>query len=201
MKADKIDVEKLYEIKSDRIETTKMMKVQGILADQFKHILVLFVELIDLRTNNVHTQGSMENKYQHLLNQITALANQVMAFDPLEYIKMGEVPEPETPPLQDQSLNNYFEKVLSNFSHGQKSNSTNRFGAFKRSQLKSQSSGRNFRNQAATKISSERQTFNTYGALQTNPTMNAKGTERQQFLANNSVLEVPNRKKLNKKFL
>lgn len=55
MKADKIDVEKLYEMKSDRIETTKMMKVQGILADQFKHILVLFVELIDLRTNNVHT--------------------------------------------------------------------------------------------------------------------------------------------------
>lgn len=49
MKADKIDIEKLYDIKSNKIETDNMINVQQIFSKQFKQILVLFIELISLQ--------------------------------------------------------------------------------------------------------------------------------------------------------
>ena len=48
MKADKVDIEKLFQIKSDKDETDNMMRVQKDLSNQFRNILVLFVELIHL---------------------------------------------------------------------------------------------------------------------------------------------------------
>lgn len=57
MKADKVDIEKLYEIKSDRFVTDKMLHVQQILSTHLKHVLIFFSELIDL-----HSRQAMDNK-------------------------------------------------------------------------------------------------------------------------------------------
>lgn len=48
MKADKVDIEKLFEIKSNKIDTDNMLEVQDIMNKQFKHILILFIELLNL---------------------------------------------------------------------------------------------------------------------------------------------------------
>jgi hypothetical protein len=50
MKADKIDIEKIYEIKSNKCDTDNMLEVQQLMSKQFKHILVLFIELINLHS-------------------------------------------------------------------------------------------------------------------------------------------------------
>ena len=48
MKADKVDIEKIYEIKSDKMDTDNMLDVQAMMQKQFKHMLVLFIELINI---------------------------------------------------------------------------------------------------------------------------------------------------------
>ena len=91
MKADKVDLEKLYEIKSNKVDTDNMLDIQQMMQKQFKHILVLFIELI-----NVHhlkadeTRGSFEKRQQDLISQVQTLTNWVMKFDPLEYIQNAE---------------------------------------------------------------------------------------------------------------
>jgi hypothetical protein len=48
MKADKVDIEKMYEIKSNKTDTDNMLDVQEMMYKQMKHMLVLFVELINV---------------------------------------------------------------------------------------------------------------------------------------------------------
>lgn len=60
MKADKVDIEKLYEIKSDKFVTDKMLHVQQIISTHLKHMLIFFSELIDL-----HSRQAMDNKIEH----------------------------------------------------------------------------------------------------------------------------------------
>ena len=45
MKADKTDLEKLFEIKSNKIDIENVLDIQTIIGKQFKHILVLFMEI------------------------------------------------------------------------------------------------------------------------------------------------------------
>lgn len=91
MKADKVDLEKLYEIKSNKIDTDNMLDIQQMMQKQFKHILVLFIELINLHHLKADdTRGSFEKRQQDLIIQVQTLTNWVMKFDPLNYIQSAE---------------------------------------------------------------------------------------------------------------
>jgi hypothetical protein len=48
MKADKVDLERLYELKSNKVDTDSMIGSQHTISKQFQHILVLFIEVISL---------------------------------------------------------------------------------------------------------------------------------------------------------
>lgn len=91
MKADKVDLEKLYEIKSNKVDTDNMLDIQTMMQKQFKHILVLFIELINIQHLKADdTRGSFEKRQQDLISQVQTLTNWVMKFDPLEYIHNAE---------------------------------------------------------------------------------------------------------------
>ena len=45
-KADKEEIGKIVELKSNKIDLENLTNVQGIMIKQFKHILVLFVESV-----------------------------------------------------------------------------------------------------------------------------------------------------------
>lgn len=63
MKADKMDIEKLYEIKSNKAETDNMIDVQTMMHKQFKHILVLFIELLNIQSvKSDDTRGVIEKR-------------------------------------------------------------------------------------------------------------------------------------------
>ena len=61
MKADKVDIEKLYEIKSNKVDTENMLEVQQIMSKQFKHILILFIEVVNF-LNFQDTKQAYEKK-------------------------------------------------------------------------------------------------------------------------------------------
>jgi len=48
MKADRLDIEKLFEIKSNVTDTENMIECQGVLTKHTKHILILFIEILNL---------------------------------------------------------------------------------------------------------------------------------------------------------
>ena len=48
MKADKMDVERLYELKSNKLDTDTMINQQRTISKQFQHILSLFIELLTM---------------------------------------------------------------------------------------------------------------------------------------------------------
>ena len=63
MKADKIDIEKIYDIKSNKIDTDNMLEVQAMMHKQFKHILVLFIEFINIQSVRADdTRGAFEKR-------------------------------------------------------------------------------------------------------------------------------------------
>jgi hypothetical protein len=69
MKADKVDIEKIYEIKSDKVETNNMLEVQQLMSKQFKHILVLFIELINLHAIKAgDTKSTIEMRQSSLIS-------------------------------------------------------------------------------------------------------------------------------------
>lgn len=71
MKADKVDLEKLYEIKSNKVDTDNMLDIQSMMQKQFKHILVLFIELINIQHLKADdTRGSFEKRQQDLICQV-----------------------------------------------------------------------------------------------------------------------------------
>ena len=45
MKAEQKDIERLYALKSNKVDVENVLDVQTIMSKQFKHILVLFVEI------------------------------------------------------------------------------------------------------------------------------------------------------------
>lgn len=65
MKADKADLEKVFELKSNKIDFENILDVQNIMSKQFKHILVLFIEIVNYETSKVHnTRQGQEKRIQ-----------------------------------------------------------------------------------------------------------------------------------------
>ena len=50
LKADKTEIERLYELKSNKVEQENILDIQTIMSKQFKHVLVLFIEIINCQT-------------------------------------------------------------------------------------------------------------------------------------------------------
>lgn len=50
LKADKTEIERLYELKSNKVDQENILDVQTIMSKQFKHVLVLFIEIINCQT-------------------------------------------------------------------------------------------------------------------------------------------------------
>ena len=55
MKADKKDLDRLYDVKCNKIEFENCLDIQNIMCKQFKHILVLFIEMMNLETGKIHS--------------------------------------------------------------------------------------------------------------------------------------------------
>lgn len=64
MKADKIDIEKLYELKSNKKDTDNMVDCQQIMCKQFKHILVLFIEVVNFNNARANESQQAQEKRQ-----------------------------------------------------------------------------------------------------------------------------------------
>lgn len=47
MKADQSDLERLYDVKINRVDFESMLDVQGVMSKQLKHVLVLMIEVIN----------------------------------------------------------------------------------------------------------------------------------------------------------
>lgn len=63
MKADKMDLERLFEIKSNKTDTDGILTCQTIMYQQFKHILSLFIEIVNIQTCKANdTKQSYENR-------------------------------------------------------------------------------------------------------------------------------------------
>ena len=97
MKADKIDIEKMYEIKSNKQDTENMLDCQQLMCKQFKHILVLFIELVNFSNNARKNEPSqhIENRSQTLIKQVQSLASWVMKFNPKQYVRDTELLQSE----------------------------------------------------------------------------------------------------------
>lgn len=54
MKADKNDLERVCELKCNKIDFENILDIQNIMCKQFKHILVLFIEMLNCETSKVH---------------------------------------------------------------------------------------------------------------------------------------------------
>lgn len=54
MKADKNDLEKVFELKCNKIDFENVLDIQNIMCKQFKHILVLFIEIVNCETTKAH---------------------------------------------------------------------------------------------------------------------------------------------------
>ena len=60
MKADKTDIENVLETKCNKMDAETIKDVQSIMCKQFKHILVLFVEVV-----NCQTSKTQESKFAY----------------------------------------------------------------------------------------------------------------------------------------
>lgn len=69
------------------------MDCQQLIFKYFKHILVLFIELVNFQ--NSHNSNEPQQKYEKrkdvLISQVQALANWVMQFNPKEFVKNAEM--------------------------------------------------------------------------------------------------------------
>lgn len=54
MKADKNDLERVCELKCNKIDFENVLDIQNIMCKQFKQILVLFIEMLNCETSKAH---------------------------------------------------------------------------------------------------------------------------------------------------
>ena len=91
LKADKTEIERLYELKSNKVDQENILDVQTIMSKQFKHVLVLFIEIINCQTMKAkETKNGLEQRIQNLISQVQALSTWVMNFDPLDYMNSAD---------------------------------------------------------------------------------------------------------------
>lgn len=63
LKADKTEMERLYELKSNKVDQENILDVQTIMSKQFKHVLVLFIEIINCQTMKAkETKNGLEQR-------------------------------------------------------------------------------------------------------------------------------------------
>ena len=111
-KADKIDLEKLYELKSNKLDTDTMLTCQQLMTKYFKQIMVLFIEIVNFNTLRPNdTKQAHENRQFTLVSQVQNLANWVMKFDPEEFVKEGR--DVSVADENDTFFKNYTEDILS----------------------------------------------------------------------------------------
>ena len=68
LKADKMELEKLFSLKSDKGEMDNIVLLQKIMSRQFKYILVLFIEFINMQKIRADdTKGSFETRLKELM--------------------------------------------------------------------------------------------------------------------------------------
>ena len=84
------------------------------MSKQFKHILVLFIEVINLHSVRAgDTKGSVDKRQNSLISQVQSLANQVMKFDPINYIKNAEQQTEQLIDAPDEEMiKDFTDKVL-----------------------------------------------------------------------------------------
>jgi hypothetical protein len=88
MKADKMDIEQIYEMKSNKKDTEKMLDCQQMICKYFKQLLVLFIEVVNFQVHKASdTKQSIETRKGNLIGQVQNLANWVMRFDPKDFVR------------------------------------------------------------------------------------------------------------------
>ena len=55
MKADKSDLDKIYDVKCNKIDFENCLDIQNIMSKQFKHIVVLFIEMMNFENEKGHS--------------------------------------------------------------------------------------------------------------------------------------------------
>ena len=91
MKADKNDLERVCELKCNKIDFENILDIQNIMCKQFKHILVLFFEMLNCETSKVHdTRQGQEKKLRNLTKQLHSFTNWVMNFEPVNFMNSAD---------------------------------------------------------------------------------------------------------------
>lgn len=91
MKADKSEIEKLYEVKTSKIEFENVLDIQQIMSKQFRHIVILFIEIVSCWTHKINdTKQSVQKRTQNLIRQLNSFSNWVMEFDPINCMNSSD---------------------------------------------------------------------------------------------------------------
>ena len=92
------------------------------MAKQFKHVLVLFIEITNCQTMKANeSRMGYEKRIQNLIKQIKALSTWVMNFDPIDYMNSADAANTKIiERMQEQNFKDFTERVFSdmNFKRG-----------------------------------------------------------------------------------
>lgn len=114
MKADKSDLERVCEVKCNKIDFENVLDIQNIMCKQFKHILVLFIEMLNCETSKVHdTRQGQEKKMQNLTKQLQSFTNWVMNFEPVNFMNSADAANIQIMNQVDEAkFKDYTDRVL-----------------------------------------------------------------------------------------
>jgi hypothetical protein len=117
MKADQTDIERLYEVKINRVDFESMLDVQGVMSKQLKHIMVLMIEVIGCVQGKVSdTRQGQTKRLENLVNQVQSFTNWVMGFEPIDFMNAADASSMRpTNKLEEIGFKEYSTKVLGDF--------------------------------------------------------------------------------------
>ena len=79
-------LENLDEDKCPRNDILQVSDVQKMIIQQFKHILMIFIEVLDLQKHKANSTKCLNDKRnEELTTQVSSLANWVMKFNPNDF--------------------------------------------------------------------------------------------------------------------
>jgi len=82
-KADQTELQALFELKSNKVDTEQIMNSQQMLSRQIKHLIVLFMESVKVQISApLESTLNKDSKKTFILQQTKALAKWVLQFDP-----------------------------------------------------------------------------------------------------------------------
>lgn len=117
MKADQSDLERLYEVKINRVDFENMLDVQGVMSKQLKHVMVLMIELIGCMQGKAQdTTQSRNKRIENLIKQVQSFTNWVLAFEPVEFMNAADATSMRpTNKLDEAQFKEYSARVLGEF--------------------------------------------------------------------------------------